>query len=141
MATPASAVLTAAGKTHTATTVPGGDDFVGLHFDEAIGTGTATLKIQYSGTVISKNSSGVFHQQENGDWYLFTQFEPTDARRMLPCFDEPSFKVPFEVRVTTPKGNLVVANTNEVERRDVDEGRSTLFHFAPTPPLSFGTGL
>ena len=44
---------------------------------------------------------------------------------MLPCFDEPGYKVPFELRVTTPKGNIVVANTPEIEHTDAEEGRAT----------------
>ncbi len=54
---------------------------------------------------------------------------------MLPCFDEPGYKVPFELRVTTPKGNIVVANSPEIEHTDAEEGRATLFHFAPTQPI------
>jgi cytosol alanyl aminopeptidase len=138
-----SAVLTAAGKTHTATTVPGGDDFVGLHFDEAIGTGTATLKIQYSGTVISKNSSGVFHQQENGDWYLFTQFEPTDARAAFPCFDEPSYKVPWQLTLHVPAANTAISNTPIASEKNENGVRT--FAFKQTKPLpsylvAFGVG-
>src|SRR5262249_30313737 len=65
----------------------------------------------------------------------FTQLEPTDARRVIPCFDEPGFKVPFKLEVTTPKDNLVVANAPEIERSAADDGRSTTFRFAPTAPL------
>ncbi len=48
-------------------------------------TGTALLSIRYEGVVISNNSSGIFHQQEERRLkYLFTQFEATDARAAFP---------------------------------------------------------
>ena len=50
--------------------------------------------------------------------YAFTQFEPNDARRAYPCFDEPGFKVPFEVSITVPKGSMAVSNTKVARQRD-----------------------
>jgi aminopeptidase N len=99
-----------------------------------LAVGRAELRVAYSAP-ISNKLSGLYRVREDNLYYAFTQFEPTDARRMLPCFDEPSFKAPFELRVTTPKGNLVVANTNELDRHEIDDGRSVVFHFAPSPPL------
>ncbi len=42
--------------------------------------------------------------QERGDWYIFTQFEPLGARRVFPCFDEPSFKVPWQLTLPRARG-------------------------------------
>lgn len=81
-----SASMTAAGKTMTAKTLPGGEDFVGFQFDSPVPAGPAEFKIEYSGVVITKNSSAIFRQQDNGNWYIFSQFEPTDARGAFPCF-------------------------------------------------------
>lgn len=39
----------------------------------------------------------VFHR-----WLLLTYFEPTGARRILPCYDEPSYKTPFNITLTRP---------------------------------------
>lgn len=84
---------------------------------------------------IGERLSGLFRVKEDGVFHAFTQLEPNDARRLLPCFDEPSFKAPFELKVTTPKGNLVLANTPEVERVDEADGQRVTYRFAPTPPL------
>ena len=105
-----------------------------LTFDQPLLAGRAELHLAYSAPLGDK-LSGLYRVREGEGRYVFTQFEPTEARRMLPCFDEPSFKVPFELKVTTPKGNLVVANAEEIERRPSDDGKSLTFRFAPTAPL------
>lgn len=96
--------------------------------------GKAQIRVAYSAPLEGR-LAGLYRVEEGGARYAFTQLEPMDARRMLPCFDEPGFKVPFDLKVTTPKGNLVVANTPEAERTESEDGRSTTFAFATTPPL------
>jgi aminopeptidase N len=117
----------------TATGREAPDELV-LTLARPIPAGRAEVRVAWSAP-ISDKLSGLYRLKEEGAWYAFTQFEPTDARRMFPCFDEPGFKVPFDLKVTTPKGNLVVANTGELERTDAEDGRSITFRFAPTPPL------
>ena len=101
---------------------------------ETLPAGPAELHLGWSAP-IGERLSGLFRVKEEGVFHAFTQLEPNDARRLLPCFDEPSFKAPFELKVTTPKGNLVLANTPEVERVDEADGQRVTYRFAPTPPL------
>jgi cytosol alanyl aminopeptidase len=96
--------------------------------------GRAEIRVAWSAPIGDKRS-GLYRVKEEADRYAFTQLEPTDARRLMPCFDEPGFKVPFDLKVTTPKGNLVVANAEETGRTDAEDGRSTTFRFATTAPL------
>jgi alanyl aminopeptidase len=138
-----SAIVTAQGSEHIANVLLGGDDFVGLSFGVTVPAGRATLSIQYEGQVIAKNSSGVFHQQENGDWYLFTQFEPTDARAAFPCFDEPNYKTPWQLTLHVPAGDTAISNT-PIESDTTANGTRT-FAFKETKPLpsylvAFGVG-
>jgi alanyl aminopeptidase len=128
-----SAVLTAQGVQHKASMVPGGDDFVGISFDGPIPAGAAVLAIQYSGEVVSKNSSGIFRQQEGGNWYLFTQFEPTDARAAFPCFDEPSYKTPWQITLHVPAIDAAISNTPPASETS-SNGMMTVV-FKETKPL------
>jgi len=84
-------------------------DFVGLRGPWR--PGPATVTIRYSGSIDGVNTSGVFRQRDGQSWYAFTQFEDIDARRAFPCFDEPSYKVPWHLSLEVPKAVLALSNT------------------------------
>ncbi|KRY83637.1 Aminopeptidase N [Trichinella pseudospiralis] len=48
--------------------------------------------------------------EKDNRWILVTQFEPTDARRALPCFDEPEFKSVFTLTVIHPANTTALSN-------------------------------
>ncbi|KRX35563.1 Aminopeptidase N [Trichinella murrelli] len=48
--------------------------------------------------------------ENDNRWILVTQFEPTDARRALPCFDEPEFKSVFTLTVIHPVNTTALSN-------------------------------
>ena len=86
-----------------------------LAFDRAIAPGPAQIEIDYDGP-FADGLRGLYRVQEGGRWYAFTQFEPTDARRAFPCFDEPGWKTPFTVAISVPPDMVAVANMPEVRR-------------------------
>jgi alanyl aminopeptidase len=100
--------------------------------------------LAYTGRVATKDTEGIFRQKDGDDWYAFTQFEAIYARRAFPCFDEPSFKTPWQLTIHAPKGSVAVSNTPvTIQRSDGDGGRT--FVFAETKPLpsylvAFGVG-
>ena len=54
-----------------------------------------------------------FRDPEDGAEYLYTQFEPYEAHRMLPCFDQPDIKARYRLRVAAPADWSVVSNAPE----------------------------
>ncbi len=128
-----SAQLKAGGKTYNAKSTPAGSDFLGLHFDSQIPTGNAEVQISYTGQVRQQDSSGVFSMEDNGNKYIFTQFESTDARAAFPCFDEPSYKVPWQVTVTIPQQYTAISNTSPAN--ESAQGDQKVIAFKQTKPL------
>ncbi len=123
----------AAGAEEHATVVPGGHDYAGFSFERAI-SGHGVLHIAYQGKISRSSNAGVFQLQEAGQWYVYSQFEPTDARRAFPCFDEPSFKVPWQLTLHVPKDDLAVSNT-PVQSESAETGEMKTVSFKSTPPL------
>jgi len=121
-------------ETFSGRPVPGGADFVGLAFDREIPVGSAKLRIEYQGKLSRRNSNGLFKQQDGDEWYVFTHFEPLDARRAFPCFDEPDFKVPWQITLHVPQRDVALSNTPIVSESNDPNGMKTV-RFAETPPL------
>ncbi|HET9622552.1 MAG TPA: M1 family metallopeptidase [Kofleriaceae bacterium] len=97
--------------------LPVGPAKLHIEFDRAFGTSDAGLSTLTAG----------------GDAYAFTQFEEVDARAAFPCFDEPGFKIPFDVTLVVPKGDQAISNGREIDRKT--EGDALRVHFATTKPL------
>ena len=103
-----------------------------LDLPRELPAGDVTLIFDY-GADFRTGAEGLFHGEVGGTWYAWTQMEPIDARRMFPCFDEPGFKTPFSVSVTSPKDNKVFANSPETSATPA--GSSVVHHFAVTEKL------
>ncbi|UQX01179.1 aminopeptidase N [Streptomyces sp. RerS4] len=71
-----------------------------------------------------------FVDPEDGEVYLYTQYEPADARRVYANFEQPDLKAPYRFEVTAPEGWQVWSNGVEESR----EGRTR--RFAETAPIS-----
>src|SRR3954449_8454177 len=76
-----------------------------------------------------------FEDPEDGQVYLYTQFEPADAKRMFACFDQPDLKATFTLHVLAPFDWQVVSNTGG---RTIEAGTagSQLVHFERTKRIS-----
>jgi alanyl aminopeptidase len=111
---------------------PEKSDFIGL--EAAIGKGPGKVSLRYHGKVDLKNSGGLFRGKDQGNDYIYTQFEPIEARKAFPCFDEPKFKVPWQVSLTVKQDQLAFSNTPGVEEKSPEAGMK-LVRFAETKPL------
>ena len=117
--------------------IEGGEDFVGFEAqDQPFAAGPAIATVRYQGTIDPVSPRGIFRQTEGGDSYVFSQFEPLDARRAFPCFDEPGFKTPWRLTIDAPAGLEVVSNTPELSAADVPGRAGWRRHaFAATPSV------
>ncbi|MCS6912574.1 MAG: M1 family metallopeptidase [Myxococcales bacterium] len=107
---------------------------LGLDLGQPVPAGRARLHLRYRGLLSQRDNDGLFRQQEGDHWYVFSDFEPTDARRAFPCFDEPSAKVPWQLTLRVPQGLVALANT-EVESETLDPDGMHRVRFRRTAPL------
>ncbi|MEN8650421.1 aminopeptidase N [Streptomyces sp. 21So2-11] len=78
-----------------------------------------------------------FVDPEDGEVYLYTQYEPADARRVFANFEQPDLKAPFRFEVTAPEGWTVWSNGAEEGTGDSGHGPADgTWRFAPTRPIS-----
>ncbi|MBI3297155.1 MAG: M1 family metallopeptidase [Elusimicrobia bacterium] len=110
---------------------------VSLTLDEPLAPGGHVLELSWTGE-LGRHMKGLYlstgEHEGRTEHYAFTHFEPTDARRMFPCFDEPAFKAVFRLTVTAPEGLTVLSNMPAVSERR-EGGRKTT-DFAETPRMS-----
>jgi aminopeptidase N len=120
---------------------------VSLTFEKFIPIGQYQLALTYSGKIGSQ-AAGLFAlDYDTLDGHkraLYTQFENSDARRVIPSWDEPAYKATFKLSVLIPQGQVAVSNMPVAEVRDVDPGHH-LVHFMISPKMStyllfFGLG-
>ncbi|GAA3757584.1 aminopeptidase N [Streptomyces tremellae] len=71
-----------------------------------------------------------FVDPEDGEVYLYTQYEPADARRVCTTFEQPDLKAPYRFEVRAPEGWQVWNNGAGAR------GADGVWRFAETKPIS-----
>jgi Aminopeptidase N len=102
---------------NTATPVQANADFLALDFTNPLPAGKNTLHLRYTGAIDRRASAGIFKVRDGQDWYIYTQFEPQDARRAFPCFDQPAAKVPWQITLHVNKSDVALANSPASPKR------------------------
>ena len=104
-------------------------------FPHTIPAGNATIEIHYSG-ILNNELRGFYLSKTARRDYAVTQFEPTDARRAFPCFDEPAFKAAFDISLVVNSGDTAISNGQIVaDTPGPGPGKHTL-EFSTTPRMS-----
>ena len=94
----------------------------------ALRAGRHTIRIQYNGRVLD-DPYGMFrvqYQDDNGQTrrMIATQFEPADARRMLPLWDQPNRRAVFALTVTLPTDQMAIGNMPVARTQRLSGGNS-----------------
>ncbi|GFS49299.1 endoplasmic reticulum aminopeptidase 2, partial [Nephila pilipes] len=95
--------------------------------EKEIPPGTYLLNLEFSGK-FSSTGSGMdryeYKHRKTGDirQLLATRFEATYARRVFPCFDEPSFKAKFKLSIEHPANQTALSNMPVEEQTNAPNG-------------------
>ena len=108
-------------------------------FAQPVAPGMYHLAMDYTG-VIGTQAVGLFSLDYPGaegkrQRALFTQFENSDARRMVPSWDEPAYKASFALDVVVPADQMAVSNMPAKKTETLPDGRRHVT-FATTPKMS-----
>lgn len=114
------------------------DETVCLKLNEKMLKGKGNIKIEFNG-FLNDILAGFYRSKYtlNGEdrYMAVSQFEPTDARRAFPCWDEPTLKSTFEISMISEKQYCTISNMNIIENRTIDDLHKYV-KFAKTPKMS-----
>ncbi|KAL6604594.1 hypothetical protein ACP70R_043021 [Stipagrostis hirtigluma subsp. patula] len=118
------------------TNVPA-DEILIIRFDEVLPLGEGTLSIAFQGTLNDKMKGfyrSVYELNGEKKNMAVTQFEPADARRCFPCWDEPAFKAVFKITLEVPSETVALSNMPVVEEKV--NGATKTVYFQESPIMS-----
>ena len=104
---------------------------------EPLAPGRYQLALKFHGA-INREARGIFNLKYKvgaaEKTMLATNMEPSDARRLLPMWDEPAFRANFKLTVDLPATFKAYSNT-PVEKQERIDGGLQRFSFAVTPKM------
>jgi len=104
---------------------------------QPLAPGRYQLALDFRGQ-INREGRGLFYvnYKANGadKKLIATTMAPTDARRMLPTWDEPAFRARFKLTVDVP-GNFSAYSTTPIEKREALAGGMQRVTFGNTPKM------
>ncbi|MHA7300110.1 aminopeptidase N [Pseudarthrobacter sp. MDT1-22] len=100
----------------------------------------AENQVTVTGTALYSRSGEGMHRfvdPADGQCYLYTQYEPADARRVFANFEQPDLKAEYTFHVMAPSGWEVASNGVEAARTQLTSDPATSrWDFATTRPMS-----
>jgi alanyl aminopeptidase len=104
------AVTDAAGKSHKSTYSAEKEGVAKISFDGVLAAQEIQVAIDYD-AAFNEKLEGLYKVKVGDDSYAMTQMEAISARNAFPGFDEPRFKTTYDITLTVPKDQAVLANT------------------------------
>ena len=103
-----------------------------------IAPGQYVLNCKFEG-VLNNQLRGFYRAQYEDEnhkkrFVAATQMEPTDARRVFPCFDEPALKSTFRISAAIPENLVAISNTPVEQESAINNGKK-LVRFEATPVM------
>lgn len=100
-----------------------------------LNTGKNTLVISYN-RPYSTSGDGLhrYQDEQSGNVYLYTNFEPYNANRLFPHFDQPDIKATYTLKVSAPKHWQVISSTRESKK--IEHQDRTLWDFPKSALMS-----
>lgn len=105
-----------------------------LAFPAGVPAGDHRLELEWTGEIRSA-LRGLYRSTRGEERYAATQFEAADARRALPCFDEPEFKATWALTLEHDESLMAIANAPVAEVTSAGP-RRVRTRFAETPKIS-----
>ncbi|WLQ06075.1 aminopeptidase N [Arthrobacter oryzae] len=100
----------------------------------------AENQVTVTGTALYSTSGEGMHRffdPADGKCYLYTQYEPADARRVFANFEQPDLKAEFTFHVMAPSDWEVASNGAEADRTQLTSDPATSrWDFSPTRQMS-----
>lgn len=113
------------------------DEIVVLEFKENLPIGVGVLNMEFEGT-LNDRMKGFYRStyEHNGEKknMAVTQFEPADARRCFPCWDEPACKATFKITLEVPSELVALSNMPIIEEKQ--SGNLKIVHYQESPIMS-----
>jgi len=116
----------------TVTHASGEGGFLAVRAGQALAAGEYGLDIDFMNDFDTR-ANGLYRLKSGEDWYCYTQFEAVAAREAFPCWDEPEFKIPFQLTLTVPEASSAVSNTPIASESTIGGQRTVTF--GRTPPM------
>ncbi|PUZ74699.1 hypothetical protein GQ55_1G086600 [Panicum hallii var. hallii] len=113
------------------------DEILIICFNEVLPLGEGTLTIAFQGTLNDKMHGfyrSVYELNGEKKNMAVTQFEPADARRCFPCWDEPAFKAVFKITLEVPSETVALSNMPVIEEKV--NGPTKTVYFQESPIMS-----
>ena len=111
-----------------------GKELIAIDIAHEISGSSYSVQLNYRGRIDEKGVLGAYRRKVDGDWYVYTTFTPIEARRAIPCFDDPRFKAPWQISIKIPQGQKAFSNAPEIGESTAPDGQQTI-QFTETKPL------